>query len=133
MSSPADRWSSKRILRTRPNWPFLWRHYPLQICHLGLKCVKAPSLLAQRRLKKITLNSKSVPDQTQRFQSNDRKLAITGTIAPFFIVKNETSRSDIMNLTQHKHGFENSKYCSNHYAVLRSGKKVTITRGPDPN
>lgn len=38
-----------------------------------------------------------------------------------------------MNLTQHEHGFENSKYCSNHYAVLRGSKKVTIARRPDTN
>lgn len=36
-------------------------------------------------------------------------------------------------LTQHKDSFEDSKHCSNNYAVLRGGKKVAITRPPDTN
>lgn len=36
-------------------------------------------------------------------------------------------------LTEHEHGLEDSKYCSDHYAVLRGGKKVAITGRPDTN
>lgn len=61
LSSPADRSSSKHILHTHPNWLFLWRRCLLQICHLGQKCVTALSLVAQHRLKNITLKSPSVP------------------------------------------------------------------------
>lgn len=66
-SSPADRSSSKHILHMHPNWLFLWRHCPLQICHRGQKCVTALSLVAQHRLKNITLNSPPVPPRFNIF------------------------------------------------------------------
>lgn len=69
--SPADRSSSKRILHTHPNWLFLWRHFPLQKCHPGQKCVKALSLLAQHPLKNhIKFNISST--QIAHFQSHTR-------------------------------------------------------------
>lgn len=42
-------------------------------------------------------------------------------------------KRNINSHTQHKHSFENSKYSSNHDAVLGGGKKVAIARRPDTN
>lgn len=42
-------------------------------------------------------------------------------------------RQQYKEVTQHKDSFEDSKHCSDNYAVLRSSKKVAITRGPDTN
>lgn len=68
ITSPADRSSSKHILHTHPNWLFLWRRCLLQICHLGQKCVTALSLVAQHRLKNITLKLPSVPPKLNIFR-----------------------------------------------------------------
>lgn len=137
VSSPADRSSSKRILHTHPNWLFLWRRCPLQICHLGQKCVKALSLLAQHRLKKITLNSTSNPPGSNVFShtcdANGLEMNRRHNSPIFHFQKPGIVQTLNMDLTQHEYGFENSKYCSNHYAVLRGSKKMTITRRPDTN
>lgn len=51
------------------------------------------------------------------------------SLQPHFSFSKIKSQAETLNrkLTEHEHGLENSKYCSNHYAVLRGGKKVTIT------
>lgn len=67
ITSPADRLSSKHILHTHPNWRFLWRRCPLQICHRGQKCATALSLVARHRLKNITINSPSLPPRFNIF------------------------------------------------------------------
>lgn len=68
ISSPADRSSSKHILHTHPNWLFLWRRCLLRICHLGQRCVTTLSLVAQHRLKNITLKLPSVPPRFNIFR-----------------------------------------------------------------
>lgn len=49
-SSPAGRSSSERISRTRPSWPFLWRHCGPRICRPGLQGATALNLLALHHL-----------------------------------------------------------------------------------